>query len=194
MHEVIRTVPRDQIINVDETHWRVIDDTLQTTAVRGSDEVLSQFDCDTLKGFTAIAGITAAASKLPVWIVVKGKSPKCLLKFRDFQAQALHQGNLIVVPSPNGWVDQDIAEVYLHWLCRWMPESGLTVVWDAFAMHRAERVKTFAAAKGIQLVFVPAGQTLYWQPLDCHIFGSLNVNAKAQFNAAQLRPNSPTLD
>jgi hypothetical protein len=172
----------------------VIGDTLQTAAVRGLEEVLCQFDCDTKKGFPAIAGITAVGRKLPLWIVVKRKSPNSLMKFRDSHAQALRQGNLTVVHSPNGSVDEDIAGAYLHWLRRRMPKSGLAVVWDVFAAHRAEPVKKVAVAVGTQLIFVPAGQTPYWQPLDYRIFGNLKGNAKAQFNAAQLRPNPPALN
>lgn len=56
------------------------------------------------------------------------------------------------------------------------------MLWDVYAAHRAEPVKRFASDSGIGLLFIPAGQTGEWQPLDNRIFGSLKARARAEFD------------
>ena len=43
-------------------------------------------------------------------------------------------------------------------------------------------MKAAAADKNIGLLFIPAGQTDYWQPLDNKVFGALKAAARRKFD------------
>jgi hypothetical protein len=46
----------------------------------------------------------------------------------------------------------------------------------------------------LSLIYIPAGQTGYWQPLDRRIFGNLKGRAKGRFNMAHCGREIPKLN
>jgi hypothetical protein len=52
---------------------------------------------------------------------------------------------------------------------------------DVYPTHRTELVKNHAANLQIELLFVPAGGTSKYQPLDARVFGELKSRARAAF-------------
>jgi hypothetical protein len=70
----------------------------------------------------------------------------------------------------------------------------LSILWDVFNARRSVATKAVAQAKGLDLVFVPAGETAHWPPLDRRIFGNLQAAATTRFIAVNSLPGPSELD
>ena len=55
-----------------------------------------------------------------------------------------------------------------------------------YPSHKTDEIKNYAANNGLDLNFIPAGQTGEWQPLDYRIFGSLKQRARAAFDRSDV--------
>ena len=197
-HEIAldQFLPED-IVNMDETSWKVLNNRMVTVAHVGQDEVSCGFNASSKQCITVIASVTRAGERLPLWAIVRGDSDQAAQKVRDdprLQPE-VQRGNLIVVHSHNGWTTADIAIQYIRWLHKRNNKSHKYLIWDMFSAHQAQKVKEMAAKKHVHLAFVPRGQTGTWQPLDYRIFGSLKQKAKARFDkeiaAAYVRGEEP---
>lgn len=185
----------DHVLNVDETCWRVINGYLRTVAEIGAEDVNCKFPCDEKLSLTVIACIASSGEKLPLWILVKGKTKRCegkITKTSEYNAEAVRRGDLFITHSETGWVDGDVAVKYLTWL-RGRMAGPIALVWDVFAAHRDCDVKREAMEQEITLAYIPAGQTDYWQPLDRRIFGNLKQRGVGRWNAQFLREEQPEL-
>jgi hypothetical protein len=58
--------------------------------------------------------------------------------------------------------------------------GSCALILDVYPIHRTDIVTAAAAECDIELVFVPAGGTSEYQPLDSGIFGELMSRAKAE--------------
>ena len=179
---------RSEVVNVDETTWRVLMNGSLTIARRGQENVECCFSADEKEAITAICAITAAGDKLPVWIVSRGTTQKCEKKFRKSPhlSRFIATGKLVVTHSENGWVNKKIACDYVNWLFGQMRENCF-LLWDVFSAHRDQEVQDLARELGIGMGYIPAGLTSRHQPLDKRIFGSLKSRARARFDAAHAR-------
>jgi hypothetical protein len=173
---------RRNIFNTDETHWSIINPHQVTIAPRGTEGVSANFPCDPKLGVTAIATISAAGEKLPLWIICKGTTERCEKRFRQHFEQQIKYKQLVLCHQVSGWTDKVISKTVLRWLADRCGDSSGTLIWDVYAAHREEGVKAYAARKGIGLLYIPPGMTDTYQPLDRRIFGSLKARARARFD------------
>lgn len=158
---------------------------METITKCGADDVTCIFDAGEKECLTAICGITRSGIKLPVWIICKGKTPKCMDKFLKSEIlQQYYQNNDLVISfSESGWTTDELAIQYLTWLKNdYAKGNDIFLIWDCYSSHRSQATKDFASSNGIGMLFVPAGQTGTWQPLDFRIFGNLKNKAKARFD------------
>ena len=185
MNTVFTTMPRDRIINVDETCWRALEAGKSTVAERGAESVTCHFDCDEKLSLTAICAIDASGGKLPIWILAKGTSTGCEDKFYKEEGiqKRVRAGKIVIHHTASGWTNSEIAVKYVQWLSERFDEP-VTLIWDVFSAHRSQEVKTAAREANVQLRFIPAGMTDRLQPLDFRIFGDLKSRARARFDRA----------
>ena len=176
----------ENILNMDETSWRIVDSRMVTVANRGQDAVRCVFGVDQKCCITVIATITRSGEKLPLWVVATGLTDKVHEKFlQDDRLQtAVRQKRLVLTHSRNGWTDTDIAKQYLQWIHPRNNDAHKYLIWDIFAAHRAADVRAFAQEQAIQLSFIPGGMTGEYQPLDYRVFGILKQRAKQRFDKA----------
>jgi hypothetical protein len=80
-----------------------------------------------------------------------------------------------------------VAEKYLRWLSEINKRRRTVLIWDVFAAHRDQAVKDLAEELNIQLIFIPAGQTDEYQPLDRRIFGPMKQMARARWASLFIR-------
>jgi hypothetical protein len=80
---------REAIYNMDETHWCLINPHQVTDAPRGAENISVNFTGDPKLGLTAIAIMTAAGEKLPLWIICKGTTERCERRFRNHFARQI---------------------------------------------------------------------------------------------------------
>jgi AcrR family transcriptional regulator len=72
-----RDFPQSDIVNADESVWLVLWQTHKTIAEKGVESVKIQVSGDPKAGFTFIGTITARGQRLPLFLVAKGRTPKC---------------------------------------------------------------------------------------------------------------------
>ena len=78
---------------------------------------------------------------------------------------------------------EDLTLRYIEWLhYSYAYGQSFALLWDVYATHRTPLIKQYAQAHNIPLLFIPAGQTGEYQPLDFRIFGSLKARAKSEFD------------
>ena len=177
-------IPDACICNMDETAWRLTNGRLETLAKRGTDEVTSDMAIDERTCVTVICTITADGRKLPPWVVLKGKTDKTGKKYAQDPRlrRYIENKRLYLTYSENGWASTKVIKEYLAWFSEQMEGQWSVLVWDLYSSHRNAEIQKWAAEQHINLVFVPAGQTSTWQPLDRKIFGALKSKAQKKLN------------
>jgi hypothetical protein len=114
-----------------------------------------------------------------MWMICHGKTPRCQRRAEERLSKYITRGLLRLTHQRSGWCDKTTAMQYLKWLRATRPAGQkLLLVWDVFSAHRDAEVKTEAARLNIELIFILAGMTDKWQPLDDRIFGSLKKRAQ----------------
>ena len=173
-------LPAGLIFNVDETCWRVVNGRLKTLATRGQDEVLVKSEGNPKTDVTVICACSRAGDRLPLYMLAKGKTPKCTERYKESPhlRRYFASHDLVIDFSPTGWSTHEVMKRYLKWLRDYTKEQRIFVVWDVHASHRNENVLQWARNHDIGVAFVPAGQTGTWQPLDRRIFGSLKARSQ----------------
>ena len=61
------------------------------------------------------------------------------------------------------------------------------LIWDVYAAHRSQVIKDKANELNIELLYIPAGATSLYQPLDIRIFGELKSRARQKFEHLAFR-------
>jgi hypothetical protein len=185
----------NNVINMDETCCRILPSQWKTVARRGAEAVSCEFEFCEKSCITDIAGISASGQKLPIWVIRKGTTRQCELRTQedDVLREAIDSGRLFVTHSKSGWMDKDIAGKYIAWL-RETRRGPLTLIWDQYSGHKGDPVESAAIDNGIHLIYIPAGQTDYWQPLDRRIFGNLKGRARGCFNWAYSEDQIPEVN
>ena len=112
---------------------------------------------------------------MPLWVIAKGKTSRCEKKFGKSNE------NLIFAHTESGWSNEEILIQYLEWIHEKCNKEPCALVWDIFPAHQAECVVTKAKELKIELLFVPAGGTSQYQPLDVKVFGELKSRARKKF-------------
>jgi hypothetical protein len=173
IQELLERYPRNRIINIDETNWRTVAAGFLTWAETGTETVTCHIQDDEKAGVTAIAAITADGEKLPLTVLGKGTTPRCLLGFQ--LPDSVHADF-----TKSGWTNTDVMCRYLAYLrtTLFKDQEPLIVILDTYPAHRAEWVRCIARLWSITLVFIPPGCTDRLQPLDRRVFGVLKAYAR----------------
>jgi hypothetical protein len=172
VQSLIEQYPAERILNIDETNWRAVAAGFLTWAKAGTESVQCQIDNDEKQGVTAIAAIDFAGNKLPLTIIGKGKTERCL-KGYDLPPEVWTS------TSETGWTTSDVMCWYFACLReREFPEGPIILLLDCYSAHRCNLVRAAAQQWGIELVFIPPGCTNLLQPLDRHVFGVLKAHAR----------------
>jgi hypothetical protein len=154
----LQNCPRDRIINIDETNWRTVAGGFMTWAHTSIGSVQRQIDNDEKDRVTVIAGMDAAVRKLPLMVIGKGKTERCV---NGCQLPPEVRTYL----SESGWTTKDVMCRYFTMLRQELYREGLLIViLDAYAAHRSPEVREIARLWEIQLVFIPPGCTDKLQP------------------------------
>ncbi len=163
--------PKNKIFNMDETHirkqmgprhvWSRVGDTWRTVHING----------DMKKGITTCITISAAGDVLPTYYIKKGKTARTLA--------SLHCDgiNELATYTNNGWATSTAMIDYLYYIIA--PQAPCVLVWDVHRSHTHNTVKWFALSHNIELLFIPAGMTHIYQPLDTHINGIIKSKLMA---------------
>ena len=170
------SVPKHRILNCDETGWKLFPPGILTWAETGYDNVTRDGKVEEKAQITAIATVTAANTKLPLLFVAQGKTTTVE------ETQIGDVGYHWKAHSESGWVNEQVFSQYLHQIRQYYDDSDkLYLILDVYPAHRNIEVINEAAALNIELIFIPAGLTDTYQPLDRRIFGILKAKARRFF-------------
>ena len=143
----------------------------------GSDSISIIVKDDEKSMITAIATVSMACTKLPLYLIAKGKSNI---------AERNQLGDIsyyISVHSENGWMDQECFTSYLKWLRQqYQDDEPLYLIIDSFPVHSTTESTKMANALNIKMLFLPPGMTDRFQPLDRTIFGCLKAYTKKEIS------------
>ena len=166
-----RTVPRRDIINADETAFVLYVTGFYRWARKGTEAVQIPTYGDEKLSYTVMVAVTAALTKLPIRVIVKGKTTKAERSLGAVDREIWDSDH-----SKKGWMT---LETMLRWLQRLrdLPEYAdghpVHLILDSYSAHRCSEVRTMATSLGIHLHFIPAGLTDSMQPLDRYVFGAM---------------------
>ena len=169
----LRGKPLDRVVNIDETCWRLVPNNLKTWSPKGSNSVQINTLMNEKMSMTVICAITAAHTKLPMTLVVKGKSNKTLQSIGDVSP---HRAEY----TETGWISDTLFMDYLVWLRQFYRDVvPISVLLDCYSIHRRQDITAFARDRlNFHFQFIPGGCTDDLQPLDRAVFGSLEATAK----------------
>ena len=167
--------PPSRVVNFDETCWRFSELPRFIPAEKGTETVKLKCAQGEKQSVTAIGAITADGQKLPFWILAKGKTDRVLHKFGT-------PGQTVLKVSQSGWTNEAILLEYLEWLHTTSDGCPLILVLDVYPAHRTAAIRNRANELDIELLYVPAGGTSQYQPLDRRIFGELKSRARAEMD------------
>jgi hypothetical protein len=132
--------------------------------------------------------ITAAGTKLPLFLVAKGCTCRC---HNQLGSELTRRWPVHIAHSPSGWVTQPVFVEYLSFLRRMIPDGPLCLVLDQYPTHVTPVSEAHAAGLGIRLIKVPKGGTGIWQPLDRRIYGAMKSKARARWARLFARSEVP---
>jgi hypothetical protein len=169
---LLEQYPHDRVLNVDETSWKVVAGGFWTWPDMGSEIVSWIADDNEKEGVTVITGIDAGGMKLPLTVIGKGKTKRCL-------AALSIPPEVWSITSPTGWTTCDVMSHSFRLLREKLyPTGPLVVLLETFAAHRALVTRAAAEHWGLELIFIPPGCTDTLQPLDRRIFGIRKAYAR----------------
>lgn len=170
----MENVPHTHILNGDETNWKFLNLPLLTWGLKGVDTVNVDYAIEPKDSITAMATVSAAGNKLPLFLITKGASPKCENKIKKRGIETTH--------SLNGWMNDDTFCQYLTLVRDYYGNYQLIhLIVDIHWSHRGTKVTNHARGLNIILHIIPAGCTDLLQPLDRQIFGPLKSSVRKLF-------------
>ena len=145
---------------------------MSTWADVGSDSISINVSDDPKKMATVMVTITYAGTKLPLFMIAKGKT--VISENTQLGGISCH----ISVNSQSGWMEQECFELYLKWIRQQGYDDEPTyLLLDQFPVHVFEASKLCAKSLGIELFNIPAGATDKYHPLDRRVFCCLKSSS-----------------
>ena len=173
--KILEDYPYGSIYNMDETSWIINQPPKKTIARRGSDTVNGFITSDSKSSFTSIGTISKSGKKLPLVILVKGKTQ---LSIRSFEPQNFP---VEYITTSSGWSDTEVMKSYLSWLISFNGNDDFALIMDQYPSH----IKLYDYIKEvnpkIRVLFIPKGATGILQPLDRLIFGVLKSKGNSKW-------------
>jgi hypothetical protein len=169
----------EALLNADETFWHLTSNAKRQIGFTGSANRPVISTGDEKAGWTAMLTVTAAGTKLPTMMIIKGKTRACLKSIVSDD----HGGKIVPGYSTSKWMNTCLFIFYLtHIVYPHMQKHNLdqcVLMSDTFGAHMTDPVLRVALALRILLIFVPENTTPLLQPLDYGIMGPLKTMGRA---------------
>ena len=173
------------LCNMDETSWRLLYAGDLTWGKKGAETVKIRVNHNIKEAITALATITADCRKLPMYMIAKGKTARA----ENNQIGGIRGYDYATDHSPSGWSTKETMINYLKFFRNYMNQhfgterQRLYLILDVYKSHCDQRVKECCEENNIELIYIPAGCTDAYQPLDIKVFGALKSKARGKWYA-----------
>ena len=174
MHVLLDEYQPNRIYNADETSWRLVCLPEKVLSPIGSGEAKLSTNANVKACVTAVFVINAAGESFPIWVLEKGKTERCVRKYGDIS-------DVVFCHTTNGWVKEEITIRLLEEIRNHAGDDAACLILDVYSAHRTESVLKRAKKLKIELIFIPAGGTGKYQPLDYRLLGEMKSRAKRLF-------------
>jgi hypothetical protein len=151
--------PPNRIFNFDETHRKCCLGPPKVLAENGSEAVKLKTGKGEKESGTGYRCISAAREKFPFGIIAKAKTVLS-------QAKLNVPPDMIVQQTSSRWTNKQMTRISLEWLSTQVNDEPILLVLDVYPAHRMFPLLQRVRELGIQLLFVPAGGTSRFQPLE----------------------------
>jgi hypothetical protein len=142
-------------LNADECFWLILDLPQRTVTPIPAETVKIEIDGVTKAGLTIMGTITAAGTKLPLFLIGKMLTRHCHAQFEDVAYQfAVH-----IAHSPSGWIIQSVFNKFLSFVRGEIPNGPICLVVAQYPTHCTEESAAEATRLGIKILKVPKGAT-----------------------------------
>lgn len=163
------------VYNVDETSVKINNGSTRTVTEVGSENVIVGAERNEKECFTVIGCCTLIKCHELV-IVTKGTTDRSKLKFQI----GTNEPKILLSKNRNGWTNEEVMLEYLDYFHKQIAgQKECALILDCLAAHRTPAVISKANSLGIELIFVPANGTGYYQPLDRRVFGVLKSKLRS---------------
>ncbi len=166
-------IPKTHIFNMDETFWRIINGNPIVIGLTGAENRKLIIDANSKIGFTAIFIISADGVFLKPIVIIKGKTPRCLIKTGQ-----TNDNKLFRKFTNSGWIDINVMKFVLDQIHIQVRGEEALLILDEYSIHTDNIIKEYAQDLNIQLIFVPPGRTATNQPLNVSINGPIKSIGK----------------
>ena len=122
---------------------------------------------------TALFGVTAANTRLPLLVILKGNRVPAFVKNMEDET-------LKIYSNDSAWMTE---EIFLDWIDKiWKPHSSRfersLLVMDMFRAHKTQLVMTKLEECRTDVLIIPVGLTYYCQPVDVYINKSVKQRVR----------------
>lgn len=163
---------KEYIFNLDETFWRIINNSSTILSISGEDRKLN-YNIDPKTGYTAIFIISANGYFFKPTIIMKGTTSTCLNKIKIIDDYDIYKKY-----TKSGWIDENILLFLLREIAISINYHNCTLILDNYSVHKKDIIIDVAGSLNIKLIFVPPNMTPVHQPLDVKINGPVKSIGK----------------
>jgi hypothetical protein len=162
------------VINADESAFLPYVAGAYRRARRGVEGVQIPFHGNEKLTYTVMVAITAALTKLPIRVIVKGKTARAETALGAADASLWDSDH-----TKSGWMNVVAMVRWLHRL-RELPQYGrnhpVHLILVIFSARRCQEARDVARSLNIVMHFIPAGLTDTMQPLDRYVFEAMKAS------------------
>jgi uncharacterized protein YktA (UPF0223 family) len=174
MDEAVQQYGKQLVMNADETSAHAVQHPTTSWGVKGEPNNvrtnMSVKDC-----ITTVPAVAADGSKLPLFVLVKGKTKKSV--------QNKHLPSHIYTDhSLSGWSTSETMVRYIHEVvAKYTHDQPSALILDDYDAHKTSEVRAACEEHHMQLILVPPGETATAQPLDVSVMGEIKERARKKW-------------
>jgi hypothetical protein len=173
--EAVRAFGPSYVINADETAGHAVEHAQKSWGVVGQPNLVNT-DVSHKEAITTMPAVSAHGDKLPMLVLVKGKSKRA-------ERNKNLPSHLYTDHANKGWVTEEVMVRYIHnIIAPYTQDKPSALIVDDYDPHKTDKVQQACRQHNITLIIVPPGQTAEYQPLDIGIFRHVKRTAKQEWS------------
>ncbi|XP_055340969.1 tigger transposable element-derived protein 6-like [Paramacrobiotus metropolitanus] len=186
---VLDGTPNDRVFNFDQTMIRLVSPKPKTLTPFGVNEVTVKHPPGEKEGITVSLTIRADGGKYPAVVVLKGGKNGELSD--GILSKLKIPGNIFLESSYTTWWTEQMDN---DWIKYTFPDDKekQVLVRDQATVHKKVSSELLLRDRNVEQIFIPAGRTGDYQPLDVSVNKSLKSFFRSEYQARRASHNEVT--